>query len=143
MADEFTKAALYWIKTFNKKVKEKIWMQKLMELLNEYEKVREMEIWTFELGKIPYREWSLDMWDLVFEPNYKDKKYEDCIWDTANSVLISKSFWFIKWLVENDKIDRVKVDIERETYEFSELNKLIMLLSIQDEPIRFLCEIIK
>jgi hypothetical protein len=119
-------------------------MEKLIELLNEYEKVREMEIWTFELGKIPYREWSLDMWDLVFEPNYKDKKYEDCIWDTANSVLISKSFWFIKWLVENDKIDReqfydkarnIITDFDlRWEYEWG-CNEIIMLLSISDTPI--------
>jgi hypothetical protein len=37
MAGEFTKAALYWIKTFNKKVKEKIWMQKLIMLIDIYE----------------------------------------------------------------------------------------------------------
>jgi hypothetical protein len=43
MGDEFTKAALYWIKTFNKKVKEKIWMGKLVELLNEY--VEETDFW--------------------------------------------------------------------------------------------------
>ena len=39
MADEFTKAALYWIKTFNKKVKEKIWTE-LEKLRKENEKLR-------------------------------------------------------------------------------------------------------
>ena len=120
-------------------------MEKLIELLNEYEKVREMEIWTFELGKIPYREWSLDMWDLVFEPNYKDKKYEDCIWDTANSVLISKSFWFIKWLVENDKIDLDK--LEKKVLKENLIRKfdewLLMLLSISDTPIEDLVSYLK
>ena len=123
--------------------KKEIW--KLIELLNEYEKVREMEIWTFELGKIPYREWSLDMWDLVFEPNYKDKKYEDCIWDTANSVLISKSFWFIKWLVENDKIDLDK--LEKKVLKENLIRKfdewLLMLLSISDTPIEDLVSYLK
>ena len=124
-----------------------IW--KLIELLNEYEIEREMEIWTFELGKIPYREWSLDTWDLVFEPNYKDKKYEDCIWDTANSVLISKSFWFIKWLVENDKINTESWPLywfhfimhNRQPYSLYET--ILMILAISDTPIEDLISYLK
>ncbi len=68
---------------------------------------------------------------------------------------------FIKWLVENDKIDIVKVyenltnyEIEiriravRELLENNEEDtiaylKLLMLLSIQDEPIEFLVSILK
>ena len=121
-------------------------MEKLIELLNEYEIEREMEIWTFELGKIPYREWSLDMWDLVFEPNYKDKKYEDCVWDTANSVLISKSFWFIKWLVENDKIDLKKLWKKSDMWfgdKYTREESLLMLLAISDTPIEDLISYLK
>ena len=135
MADEFTKAALYWIKTFNKKAKEKIWIEKLIELLNEY-------------GNEICNHWGNYQTDMDFTDR-------DTYW------YLSKKFWFIKWLVENDKIDTEKVyknltnyEIEiriRAVKELLENNeedtisylKLLMLLSIQDEPIRFLCEIIK
>lgn len=64
-------------------------------------------------------------------------------------MLISKSYWFIKWLVENEKIEYknlnkiharkwLNVLIEQELYE-----DLIMLLSIQDRPIVFLISILK
>ena len=124
MADEFTKSALYWIKTFNKKIKEKIWMQKLINLLNEYiPKWWEVAHW----GKSIFYEWL----------NYTDR-------------VISKSFWFIKWLVENDKIDiesycritSIERKWEKDVYR-DEVDSLLMLLAIQDEPIRFLCEILK
>ena len=120
MADEFTKAALYWIKTFNKKAKEKIWMQKLIELLNEYSK----NIWYF---------------------NEEDLQWQTKAW------ILSKEFWWVKWLVENDKIDFSKFNFWNEimycvyeyTPEVSEEEELLMLLAIQEQPIRFLCEIIK
>ena len=71
--------------------------------------------------------------------------------------ICSKKFWFIKWLVENDKID---LDAQAMQYAKSDLSKfftewedenwmsddyamLLMLLSIQDEPINFLVSILK
>ena len=61
--------------------------------------------------------------------------------------LVSKKMWFIEWLVKEDKID-----IEKEIKN-SELNWLhehyfredclLMLLSIQDNPIEFLVSILK
>jgi len=61
--------------------------------------------------------------------------------------LVSKKMWFIEWLVSKDKID-----IEKEIKN-SELNWLhehyfredclLMLLSIQDNPIEFLCSVLK
>lgn len=123
MADEFMKAALYWIKTFNKKAKEKIWMIKLIELLNEYD------------GKNHW--WDYDEEYLTSEEFYGEN------WDLE---IISKKFWFIKWLVENDKIDFDKVCNSENYYAvdvWDNTDELLMLLAIQDEPIRFLCEIIK
>ena len=113
-----------------------IWMKKLAELLREYNMS----------NKSPYILWDADYYvdDGLYAPQ-----------------IISKSYWFIKWLVENDKIDIVKVyenltnyEIEiriRAVKELLENNeedtiaylKLLMLLAIQDEPIRFLCEILK
>jgi len=61
---------------------------------------------------------------------------------------------FIKWLVENDKIDRDEIiinsdfmpiafDRKWEKYEWSEEKQLLMLLSISDNPIGFLISILK
>lgn len=59
--------------------------------------------------------------------------------------IISKKFWFIKRLVENDKIEfREDFYLEdQHWWWFGEDEDIIMLLAIQDEPIRFLCEILK
>ena len=145
MADEFTKAALYWIRTFNRKAKEKIWMEKLIELLNEYD--------PYIASDGEHRD---NLWYFIYK--WWSAIFPKEVWMLQ---IISKEYWFIKWLVENDKIDLVKVyenltnyEIEiriRAVKELLENNeedtiaylKLLMLLSIQDEPIRFLCEIIK
>ena len=71
-----------------------------------------------------------------------------------NQLLItSKEFWFIEWLVENEKIDTNKLEEKsdfRDVYYCFQPWKwkkyydvLIMLLAIQDEPIEFLISILK
>ena len=104
-------------------------MEKLIELLNEYD-------------------WTPTEWKQIW-----DKIYFDWLgWNSElhELIIISKYYGFIWWLVENDKIDTIKVDEDRlETIQYSEkeritiYNWLLMLLSISDEPIRFLCEILK
>ena len=62
-------------------------------------------------------------------------------------LIISKQFWFIKRLVDNYKINYSQLVY----YEFDELerfiqrkhNALLMLLAISENPIDFLCEILK
>ena len=57
---------------------------------------------------------------------------------------------FIKWLVDNDKIDvesycritSVERKWEKDVYR-DEVDSLIMLLAIQDKPIEFLISILK
>lgn len=69
------------------------------------------------------------------------------ITDKEEARIISKKFWFIKWLVRNEHIDFKKLDTPR----FNQLVDntldsyfaLLMLLSIQDEPIDFLISILK
>ena len=98
------------------KMGKEIW--KLLKLLNEYEK----------------------------ESNLKSEIF----WEKSEFIVISKKFWFIKWLVENEKIDFSR-EWEYSTKSIEEFDWLlrddsdwlIMLLAIQDEPIRFLCEILK
>ena len=128
------------------KEKKEIW--KLIELLNEYD----TEIMKSETRPRATYKWKLSCcWYDMHEVSS----------DLLGYLIISKQFRFIKWLVENDKIDIVKVyknlndyEIEiriRAVKELLEDNeedtiaylKLLMLLAIQDEPIRFLCEIIK
>jgi len=97
-------------------------MEKLIELLNEYE--------------------NTDNWENWHQVEFRESK------------IISKKFWFIKWLVENDKIDRDEIiinsdfmpiafDRKWEKYEWSEEKQLLMLLSIQDEPIEDLISYLK
>jgi hypothetical protein len=133
MADEFTKAALYWIKIFNKKAKEKIWMMKLIELLNEFETPQSWVVFK-----------SYDDYDGTFYWVDIDGETE-IAW--SDSYICSKRFQWVKWLVENDKIDKENVYnnsdypmVKRDEFLYE---WLLMLLAIQDEPIRFLCEIIK
>ena len=92
-------------------------MEKLIELLNEYEK--------------------------------ESKLKSEIFWEKSEFIVISKKFWFIKWLVENDKIDIQKME-EKSEYTFIKngwgehiIEDVLMLLSIQDETINFLISILK
>lgn len=108
-------------------------MEKLIELLNEYEQ----EEWC----------WRLKYWKL------HNKYYDDYDRKDEEIRLISKWYGFIKWLVENEKIDVEKVkeswfmtrtfDLDECWEPYSDLESLLMLLSIQDEPIEFLVSILK
>ena len=110
-------------------------MEKLIELLTEYNDNKEWaKIWfitTIHVNWVP--------------TPYELGKLELLRWEDK---IISKQYWFIKWLVENDKIDLEEVEKINQTWNIYirfwwDYEKVLMLLSIQDEPIRFLCEIIK
>ena len=106
-------------------------MEKLIELLNEYETPHSWMVFK-----------SYDDYDWTFY-------WVDCDWETeivwSDALIISKKFWFIQWLVENEKIDRDRVDdsYENKFFWYTNYQILLMLLSIQDEPIRFLISILK
>lgn len=59
------------------------------------------------------------------------------------SYIISKDFWFIQRLVENDKIDRFKINFECDIAYIDFTDKVLMLLSISDTPISDLCSYLK
>lgn len=114
-------------------------MEELIELLNEYKKIKWYD-WNTKI--INY-----DTDTGSFTNGYSWLEYEIVIW---------KRYGFIKWLVENDKIDEskliqkwLKYILVYEWQHWTPTNKgmqylqLLMLLSIQDEPIEFLIEIIK
>ena len=126
-------------------------MNKLIELLNEY--------WEYDLVE---HNWEICKWDT-------NDEWEINIYTDYTNNIISKKFWFIKWLVDNDKIDLNKREdiikyletefipffedddirdfdnkeciIEKEYYSCYE--SLLMTLSIQDNPIEFLVNILK
>ena len=110
-------------------MKEKIWKEKLIRYLLESK---------WEEYKEEYYEW------------YRDVELEQ------NIDSLSDLKPFIKWLVENDKIDRKKFwNSETKSSKYSDFelsydtpredytNILLMELAIQDEPIQFLIEILR
>ena len=89
-------------------------MEKLIELLNEYQ-----------------------YWMFVYEDDLLLLRIWSNVKVCGETFVISKKFWFIKWLVENDKIDRDKVDdkFERPFYWYTNYEIVLMLLSISSSPI--------
>ena len=121
-------------------------MKKLINLLNEWLKYKE-KFWPDKLTRVA---WIDDSWELLF-------KLENwCYWSVE--YVISKRCCFIKWLVDNDKIwdnknsdrytmmklMRAEINEWTEVFEWTERYEfVIMILSIQDEPIEFLVSILK
>lgn len=106
-------------------------MKKLLELLNEYR---------LENGASEYTKYISETWYFTHKLYF----YEHYSW------VISKKFWFIQWLVDNDKIDYEawhKVFIDSNYFDnisdLYEYEVLTMYLSIQDDPIEFLSSILK
>jgi hypothetical protein len=123
-------------------------MEKLIELLNEYvEKHNKSDLYyTFELE---------DNWWLFCYDNVTDHKW----WTMQDEAMVicSKKYWFIKWLVENEKIDfslipnkiteiwiPMKINWEiKYGFDSSDYYWLLMLLSISDTPIEDLISYLK
>ena len=112
-------------------------MEKLIKLLNEYKLYTD-----HKKSRMSEYVWA-NVWDDIVMDSY--------VWTTKDKTLeiISKKFWFIKWLVENDKIKPLRKFIGWETDEdepyiqFDLVDQYIAYLSIQDNPIEWLCEILK
>lgn len=125
-------------------MKEKIWM--LIELANQYEIEKEKSEWVNVDAYVEFK-WDYNHNRLVRYDETDHWEWDSLYWDTAVAYLISKSFWMIKWLVENDKIDKKKInklikwqevwygyEVQEEEY-YSIYESLLMLLSISDTPI--------
>lgn len=117
---------LYW----------KMWgMDKLIQYINEYGKTN--RCWPFEDCRVEptsdyyYTSYLVLQWDDNWEWDWKD-------WHLPIPTLISKEYWFIKWLVENNKIDENKIFNDCWLYD-----SVLMKLAIQDEPIDFLISLLK
>lgn len=105
-------------------------MEKLIELLNKYKKIKWYD-WNTKIT-------NYDTDTGSFTNGYSWLEYE---------IVIGKRYWFIQWLVDNEKIDKDKVEllsVFQETWWYYNLyQSLLMILSIQDEPINFLISILK
>lgn len=111
-------------------------MEKLLQLLNEYQTQRESK---FKFSS--YDERSLSF--LLIDSN-------EVLWEET---IISKKFWFIEWLVLNMKINTDELmrhwhivktyDLDEPWDSYGYVDSLLMLLTIQDEPIDFLNSILK
>jgi hypothetical protein len=120
-------------------------MEKLIELVNYYEKEKEKSEW-INVEKYVLFRWDKNYkWDLVRYDEEDPREWDNLQTKEAITYLISKSYGFIKWLVDNDKIEfREDFYLEdQHWWWFGEDENIIMLLSIQNSPIDFLISILK
>ena len=104
------------------------------------------------------RKYIQECWgDIVYSDYDKVATLEDLEYNYRYiRFLLSTEAMFIKWLVENDKIDRWKLwNSETKSSKYSDFelsydtpredytNILLMELAIQDEPIQFLIEMLR
>jgi len=99
-------------------------MEKLISLLNEYETPQSWVVFK-----------SYDNYDGTFYGVDCDGKME-IAW--SDSLITSKKFWFIKWLVENKESYFEEADYNWHHFDWKNYEDLIMLLSVIDNPIEFL-----
>lgn len=117
------------------KEKKEIWIEKLIELLNEYEDYKEKET---EIRNYTRRNVKCDGVERIECLREVDG---ELFWeDECTAIIICKGYMFIQWLVENDKIDLEKFP---QIMEYSDYESLLMLLSISDTPIEDLISYLK
>lgn len=111
-------------------------MENLIELVYYYNfEVKTFEVWIW----LPNSDTDYCWWTIDKEKEIRKYKL----------MIISKEYWFIKRLVDNDKIDYEKDRYWMNFYEnwnqkfLSSEDEIIMELSIQDNPIEFLISVLK
>lgn len=103
-------------------------MNKLVELLNEYHHFN---------SDLIYYWWDEEYKRVYFHTEFSDEWIDEQRVD--NEWICSKRFWFIKWLVDNDKIRKSYKEwlpaITKNWFLLEWDTVLLMLLSISDTPI--------
>jgi len=106
-------------------------MEKLIELVYYYNShLDKGHIWIWLTTSV-----KEDGREVPFDKEKEIRKYENYI--------ISKKYGFIERLVENDKIDIKKVKEWEIMLSRNDKENIIWKLSIQDNPIDYLCSILK
>ena len=120
-----------------KKEKRESWIEKVLPLLNEFETPKSWVVFQ-----------SYDDYDGTFYG-------VDCDGETeiagSDSMILSKRFGFVEWLVENKKINRWRIENNQDYAEYLcnlpieeyGVEILLMLFAIADEPIDYLCNILR
>jgi hypothetical protein len=97
------------------------WMDKLIELLNEYDD----------------NNWGVtDYWALFNRMN-------EWISGTEYLQVISKEFWFIQRLVKHFQLNVTKIDSRIALLDFNVTDRMLMALAISDNPIALLIDCLK
>ena len=97
------------------------------------------------------RKYIQECWgDIVYSDYDKVATLEDLEYNYRYiRFLLSTEAMFIKWLVENNKIDDDKCDVINDIYndelpsKYTRYDAILMWLAIQDKPIEFLISILK
>lgn len=126
MGKGYLEVALYGIKRFNKKSREKLGELKFIRLVNEY--LWDKQNWLYCRREIE---------DGIYDSFFHTEDWEGTI---EEAQIISKSFGFIKWLIENNKVD---LDKFPQIWEYPEYESLLMRLSISENPIELLISMLK
>lgn len=125
-------------------------MEKLIELLNEYEISKDHRDYEWKIEKHTKERmcWTYIMW----------MSWEQYTWayidtEEMERIIISKKYEFINWLVENNHIHNIKLleFIETEPCvvpmffeeDTQKAKALILMLSIQEDPVDALLTVIK
>lgn len=111
-------------------------MEKLIELLNEYSKKNQEYSWEIE-------------WKDIIAYSHFWEWYETI--RVSESIIISKWYEFVKWLVATDKIETRRLETVEIIPKFWWTiwkkaiweKRILMLLSINDNPIDYLISILK
>ena len=97
----------------------------------------------------------VDLFNEWWEEEFEEKGHFTYTMRFDHTHIIDKKFWFIEWLIKKKKVDldkrptRNKYRIQQYKTELwwywkiDEYSELLMLLSIQDNPITFLLSILK
>ena len=116
--------------------KKESWIEKVLSLLNEFETPKSWIVFK-----------SYDDYDGTFY-------WVDCDGETeiawSDSMILSKRFGFVEWLVENKKINRWRIENNQDYAEYLcnlpieeyGVEILLMLFAIADEPIDYLCSLL-
>lgn len=102
-------------------------MEKLIDLLNSFCREKRGD---YVVTKYREKEHSFDTF-VEWKVDYMTDLY-----------VVSKRCEFIKWLVENDKIDLDKIE-KHSFFWYTYYQNLLMLLAISDEPIELLNSLLK
>ena len=97
------------------------WMNKLIELLDEYDSVQYHKInHKIENWEIYRNVWGTDGWSQVWR--------------------YSKSFWFIQRLAKHFMLNVTKLDARIALSDFNATDRMLMALAISDNPIELLID---